>query len=413
MEKEKIKIFAKNIGQLTLAEAVIKVILFFWTIFLARNLGADSFGQYNFVNSFIALFSLVPDLGISLVLIREISQDKKRAAEYFGNTLIINAALSFLVCLSILLISRLFPYSPIIKLALLLAALNLALTACRTTAMVLFNAFEKMNLVAFFNCLNSLFLVIFGYLGLILIKGIVGIFAGLLIGTVFSGTLVWLVVTKKTVAPRIHFNFSLVSRLLVDSWPLGLAGFFTLVSSRIDRLILSSLLDYQTVGWHSAALNLPTSAIQLFNVPLMIAAFPKLSRHFLEDKTRFAKNIKRLSLLILLWSFPLAMITTIFAKPLILFFYQSEYQSSIPVLQITAWYIILASLSAVFYRVLIIIKKVKTYLAITFAGACLNIGLNLILIPAIGYLGASWSILTAQLILLLLYVFTTRRYLSD
>lgn len=410
---KRLKTFAKNVGFLTLAEIIVKIVLFFWTIFLARALGTTIFGQYNFINSFIVLFSVLPDLGVSLVLIREISQNKKRAPRYLGNTLILNFCLSLLVFFLVLIMANFLDYSFPVKLVLLLAALTLGVTSLRTTAMVLFNAFERMDLVAFFNCFNTLFLVGFGFLGLFLEGGILGVFSGILIGTIISGFIVWSIVFKKFVVPKAHFDFSLVHHLIAEGWPLGLAGFFALVYTRIDRLILSSMLDYQAVGWYSAASVFPSSAIQLFNVPLMIVAFPLLSRLFLKNKQLFLKTIRNLCLIVLVWSLPLAALTTIFAKQIVFLFYGVSYHNSISILQVVVWYIIFASLSAVFYRILIVIKKQKLYLLISFLGALLNICLNLFLIPKFGYLGAAWAMVVTQIIICGLYVSVVLQQLSS
>lgn len=397
------KTLAKNVSFLTLAEIIVKMVLFFWTIFLARFLGATIFGQYNFVNSFIVLFSVLPDLGIALVLIREISQKRKRASRYLGNTLILNFFLSLFALLLILTIVSFLNYPLKIKFVLLLAALTLGVTSLRTTVIVLFNALERMDLVAFFSGFNAVFLVGFGFLGLLWEKGILGLFSGILIGTVISGLFAWLVVVRKFVVPKISFDFSLARHLIAEGWPLGLAGFFSLVYTRIDRLILSLLLNYQAVGWYSAASVFPSSAIQLFNVPLMVAVFPLLSRLFLKDKQLFLKTIRNLCLIILAWSFPLAALTTIFAKQIILLFYGASYQNSIAVLKIVVWYIIFASLSAVFYKILIVIKKQRLYLLISFLGALFNVCLNVFLIPRFSYLGAAWAMVVTQIIICFLY----------
>lgn len=410
---KRLKPLFKNVSFLTLAEIIIKIVLFFWTIFLARFLGANIFGQYDFINSFIVLFSLFPDLGVSLVLIREISQYKKRAPRYLGNTLILNFFLSLFSLFFILAIAHFLNYSLKIKFALLLAALTLGVTSLRTTAIVLFNALERMEIVAFFSCFNTFFLVGFGFLGLLWEKGIIGLFSGILIGTIISAFFAWLVVIKKFIVPKIDFDFALICHLIGEGWPLGLAGFLSLIYTRIDRVILSSMINYQAVGLYSAALALPSSVIQLFNVPLMIVAFPLLSRLLLKDKKLFLRTIRDLCLIILSWSLPLAALTTIFAKQIVLLFYGVSYQNSISILQVVVWYIIFASLSAVFYRILIIIKKQRFYLLISLLGALLNICFNLFLIPKFGYFGAAWATVVTQIIICGLYVGVVLQQLSS
>src|SRR3989304_6624581 len=91
----------KNTTFLILSEIFIKVIGFFYFIFLARNLSIDIFGRYNLVASFMIIFSFLPDIGIGLVVVREIAKKNYDRALLLGNTFIISTTMSTVTIIAI------------------------------------------------------------------------------------------------------------------------------------------------------------------------------------------------------------------------------------------------------------------------------------------------------------------------
>ena len=61
-----------------------KLLSFVYFTILARSLGAEGIGQYFFAISFATMFSVLIDLGLSPVLIREVSKDEGNGRTSFG-----------------------------------------------------------------------------------------------------------------------------------------------------------------------------------------------------------------------------------------------------------------------------------------------------------------------------------------
>lgn len=51
-------------------------------IFIARYLGDIGYGKYSFAVAFTALFSVLSDLGLSTLTIRDVAQDRSLANKY-------------------------------------------------------------------------------------------------------------------------------------------------------------------------------------------------------------------------------------------------------------------------------------------------------------------------------------------
>ena len=71
-----------------------RVISFLLMIYLARHLGSLNFGKFTFASSFVGLFLVLADLGITTLVVREVARDKERGSQYFGGTAVLKVFLS-------------------------------------------------------------------------------------------------------------------------------------------------------------------------------------------------------------------------------------------------------------------------------------------------------------------------------
>ncbi|MEI8008542.1 MAG: oligosaccharide flippase family protein [bacterium] len=75
----------KNTFRLLIAEGVSKGSLFLISILIARQLGPEQFGVMSFVISFVSLFIVLTDFGLTTLMVREVSRDESKLSEYFVN----------------------------------------------------------------------------------------------------------------------------------------------------------------------------------------------------------------------------------------------------------------------------------------------------------------------------------------
>jgi O-antigen/teichoic acid export membrane protein len=65
----------KNIGVLSVGQIATYVFTFFFTVFTARYLGAEGYGVLAFALAFTGIFAVLSDMGLSTLMIREISRN--------------------------------------------------------------------------------------------------------------------------------------------------------------------------------------------------------------------------------------------------------------------------------------------------------------------------------------------------
>lgn len=392
---------ARNTFFLLLSEVFLKILGLAWTIYLARSLNVELFGRYSFIHSFIALFSFLPDLGVGIIVIRDISKNRKKANIYLGNSLILNGVLALFTFLLILFLTFFVGHSSEVKLLIILSAVTLFVSTLRSVGIFYFDAIEKMEYSAALNSFNTIMLYAFGFIFFSLGWGITGIFLGMLLGTVVSLFITW-IATKKYVKPRIKVDMREIKHLLYEGLPLGIASFAAIIYANIDTVILTRLQSEHAAGIYNVAIPFSFGLIGLLNVPFVVALFPTLSRLSVESKSRFNQAIKKSLLIIAGWSFPIAFIVMLSA-PLIPLLFGAKYVDAVSILKIHIYIVPFASLSALLYKILIILGKQKIYLYVSIVGAVLNIVLNIILIPLVGIPGAAYSAVITQIVLFLIY----------
>src|SRR3989344_7658962 len=106
-----IKRIAKNAGVTFIGNNLLKILSTILVILIARYLGDVEYGKFTFALSFTGLFLVLMDLGTRILIVREISQNKKQAPKIVANVLMLKFISSLLVYALILAISFALGYN--------------------------------------------------------------------------------------------------------------------------------------------------------------------------------------------------------------------------------------------------------------------------------------------------------------
>ena len=97
-----------------------------------RYLGASGYGQFALALAFVQMVGLLADLGLLTVVVREISRDPGATERLIGHTLTLRLALSVVVIALAGLLSLAMPYTPQVRVAILIAGVPLVLGLVNT-----------------------------------------------------------------------------------------------------------------------------------------------------------------------------------------------------------------------------------------------------------------------------------------
>lgn len=89
-----------------LAEGVSKGWMFLITILIARILWPEQFGILSFVMSFVAMFIVITDFGLTTLMVREVSRDHSKIKDYLINLSLLKVILWVITFILVWIVSQ-------------------------------------------------------------------------------------------------------------------------------------------------------------------------------------------------------------------------------------------------------------------------------------------------------------------
>lgn len=175
--------------------------------------------------------------------------------------------------------------------------------------------------------------------------------------------------------------------------PLAISTLSIVIFTRIDQIMLGSMVGTHAVGLYGAAISL-SQGWAFVPMALLTSLMPSIARQRTWDEQR--NLIRLMYLVILACSLPVVLLLGYFAEPLVLMLFGSAYAESATIIPICAVTMLFALLGTLSYRVIVLFSGYR-FIAIKMPlVALINIALNYLLIPKFGLKGAAISTLLAE-----------------
>ena len=404
-----VKTIAKNTGVLTISHVITSILGFFLLIYTARYFGEVEFGKYRFAMSFTALFAIFANLGINNYVIREIARNKELTNEYLTNVSLIKLLLSFIAFGLIVLTINLMDYPEDTTYAVYLFGIYMILTSFALTFRAIFQAYERMEYDAVVIVIEQIILfalvlfVLFSGYGLIELAHVY-IFAGIV-----AVTMSFSIVLLKIAKPKLSINLSLWKTLIIGSIPFALNALFGVLFFQIDTVMLSVLKGDAAVGIYNAAYA-PLLALGVIPSVFIAAIYPVMSRYFVSSKDSLETFTSLASKYMAILGFPIAMGCFVLADKFIALFYGDQFSASIIAFQILAFFIPLRFVSSITGTLLTSINRQSIRTVSVGLIALFNIILNALMIPYLGYIGASIATVLSEVFLYFVFIYFINKY---
>jgi O-antigen/teichoic acid export membrane protein len=398
----------KNSIALWLAMLLERLFSIVLIIFIARDLGVSSLGEYTLVLSLFAIFQILALLGQDEIIMREVARDTSRASLYLVNSGLVAVFTAFVFSVVMNVTASLLGYAQDIIIYVYVASVALIPGTLTLIAEAVVKALEKMEYVTAVRFCGSLLYVGASLVGLRLGYGLVVVFA--FISVIQVAMFILYIYTITRLAGRLSFQIDLrfCRSLLHISGPFFLINVFGMVSKKIDVIALSKLTSSEAVGIYAAASKL-AQAGQMVSAAYTTSIVPSMSQAFVTSKERFKRIAEQSAKMYLIVAFPTAFGVTILADKLIFLLFGSEYSSSVAVLRILIWTLVLLAVNSVLFRTLIASNNETISVRVAAVRMVGGLVLSLLLIPRYGVIGAAIaSIGTVLLGLVLNYYFVSR-----
>jgi O-antigen/teichoic acid export membrane protein len=392
----------KNIAWGAISQIFLRIFGLAFFVYMTYRLRETGIGQYGFVTSFVLFWFIVSDFGAGGYLYREWSKGDKKIDEVekdFNIVFTMRFFISLVVFIPFLIINYYINHEVLLPLALFFAVTFFSIFI--SLADNYLSAINYFKYTTVRTIIEKLTILVVGGILLFFWPRLEMVFIAMLVAQFVS-----LAYYSFSVLPfkfRLVFNPVRTKELIRKGLPFLLLTFFISIYSRIDMVMLRCMVDFDAVGWYSAAYKfLDTASIVAVGLYLP-SVFPILSSLYKEEtKIKFIDFFYK-SFRIVFSLTLLITIAIIFFSPLLIsWFFPETFGPSVLALRILILVLILSALSLLFNNLLFIQNKEKISLYIIIFSACLNIGLNFLLIPKYSLYGAAWATVLAEAVNLFL-----------
>ena len=365
-------------------------------VWVARYLGVEQFGVFNYANAFVGLFITISTLGLDGIVVRSIVREPEKRSLILGTAFwlkLFGGVVALVLAVSCIVLVRRDDQLTIFLVAILSSVgifqafdtIDLwfqSQVQSKYSVIAKNTAFAIIALVKVFLISTHAPLIAFAWSGL----GEVGLGAiGLMIYYKAVGYSPWLW----------PWSLPLAKTLLKESWPLILSGVTIMIYMKIDQIMLGQMVGDKAVGLYSAATRI--SEVWYF-IPMAIASSVTPAIYAAKEVSealyyqRIEQFLRLLSGLAIVVAVPMsflsgAIITILFGK---------SYEGSAYILAIHIWTSIFVFMGVGTSPWFIAEGLTQFALRRTIIGAVTNVFLNIFLIPAYGGVGAAIATVISQ-----------------
>ena len=269
-----------------------RLISLFVIIFLARYLGVEQFGTYNFVFAFLTLFSILKNLGLHDILAREMACNSSSSSKLIGNVYVLKIILSLFSILLCITVTSLLSYPKEISYYIYVASLTILFTSFSDFYSVIFQVNYRMDYNIYANLIFKFVFAISVFLIIYLRETLMFVFLAIVLGEMIK-TAINYHFSKKFVKPRFELDYGLLGHLIKEASPIALTSVISIIYYRTDVIMLSVMLNNSAVGIYSAAYKL-VEPLSLIATSLAIPLFAYMSSVFKSSRSQLLKARKML-----------------------------------------------------------------------------------------------------------------------
>lgn len=385
---------AKNATWIIACRIVQSVFALIINMLTARFLGPSNYGLITYAASLVAFVLPVMQLGFSNILVQEIVNNPEREGKTIGTSMFLSLCSSLACIMGVTTFALVVNHDePVTILVCLLYSLNLIFQALE----LMQYWFQAKYLSKYTSIVSlSAYLIVSAYKIFLLVTAKdVYWFA---LSNAFDYALIAIainIIYRKLGGQKLQFSLKLGKQMFSRSKHYILSGMMVTIFAQTDKIMIKLMVNEAATGYYGAAVA--TAGLTSFVFTAIIDSFrPSIFEgQAISDKV-FEYRLTLLYSIVIYVSLAQSVLMTVLAGFIIRVLYGSAYAPAAMALQIVVWYTTFSYMGAV-RNIWILAHNKQHYLwIINMSGAIANIGINALLIPAIGINGAAVASLITQ-----------------
>jgi PST family polysaccharide transporter len=364
---------------------------------VARYLGIEQYGLFNYAMAFVSVFTPIFTLGLDDIVISQLVRESSNKTEILGTTFglkLIGGIVSVLLAVGSLLLLK-EENTLTIWVVAILSMIGIFRTADTIDLWFQSQVQSKYTVIAknIAYLLSTLFKV-----GLILAKAPLLTFAWATLVEIVLGAIGLISIYQIKGFSKIwnwRWSFATAKNLLRQSFPLIFSGFAILIFMKIDQIMLGEMKGDNEVGIYSAAVRI--SELWYF-IPAAIVSSVAPAIYVAKEKSEhdYYKQIQQLLCLLTYISLAISIPMTFLSKNIILLMFGNDFIEAGSILSVHIWASLFVFMGVATSPWFIAERLNNVSLGKTLFGAILNVILNFLLIPQYSGLGAAIATILSQ-----------------
>ena len=393
----KIKVF-RNLYWAVLGKVVTLLGGLFVGILVARYLGPEQYGLMSYVISYVSLFQIFASFGMEGIEVREMSKDGVDVNLILGTVFRIKLILAIITVILVIGTALIFETSSFTIFLIVIYSFSIILNRFSVirsyfTAIVWNEYIVKTEISR--TILGAIIKII-----LLLCKAPLWTFV---VASVFDIVLLsagYILAYQTKIAPMSLWKYdrNIAKYFFKQSFPLMLSGAAVVIYQRIDQVMIGNMIDKEAVGQFSVAARfvevlifVPTIIAQTIT-PVLVKLWNQSDKNLYKQRVQLFMNVTIWGCLLL------ALFVFIFSDKLIIYTFGREYIPAIALLQVMVFKTFGIALAATSGQI-IVIEELQKYAVIRNILGCFTcIGLNLLMIPIFGVIGAAYVSIIATIV---------------
>ncbi|WP_109240863.1 flippase [Klebsiella michiganensis] len=367
---------------------------FIVSVWLARYLGPNDFGMYNYAFAMITIYSAVASLGMNGVVVRELITGDVDTGVILGTSFFLQCIGSVIASVMVVMTTMLLRPD---EWDLILVIATMIPSVLLRSSDILKYWFESIisakytviaqNIAFFISAILKIIIILYNG-SYLLISFTVSC------EVLITAFLLYALYKRKKYKIAWKIELSEARRLLSLSWPLIISGVALMLYMRIDQLMIGNMIDNAAVGVYSVAVKM-VEIWYFLPVAIVSSFFPKIIKSKKISEENYNNQLQFLYDVLVVFSVTLALVVTFLSDYIIHFFYSEQYFAASKLIKLYAWVSVFYFLSSASGRWYINEGLQKYALNRNLLGLGLGILLNYLLIPRFGAEGSVYATLIA------------------
>ncbi|WP_213956030.1 flippase [Variovorax sp. dw_954] len=363
---------------------------------VARYLGPEQFGLLNYAIAFTSLSAGIAALGLNAVVVRDlINHPDDREATLGTTTVLLAIGAAVALSVTVLAIRYLRPADTVMQL--MVAILGAVMLSKVSEAVKYW--YEATTQSKYSIWIENCAFLLVSLAKVILIIGGAGLMAfawlSLFESVVISIFLFYVYHKKEQKISTWRYEKQRAMALLKDSWPLAISSLAAMLYMRIDQIMIGEMLGEKALGTYSAAVRI-SEIFYFIPTALAASAYPMIIAGKKMSEEMYYKRIANLFSSFSVISLLIAITVSLTSSKIVNILYGQEFADAARILTLNVWAGIFVYLGVGSGRWFVVEGLQRFTFYRTLAGALINVGLNIFMIPKFGAIGAAFATVVAQ-----------------